>query len=121
VSENEQSNKNEIYEKTLEVLQPQVAKMKLLMNFSDTAVELVVDVIKVATEARKKEKNFASEEFLYALARNLNMFIVFDALKNMKTSLNNDNAMYKRYPLFSLFPIFFLFLPSCLNATSSFI
>jgi len=96
VSENEQSNKNEIYEKTLEVLQPQVAKMKLLMNFSDAAVELVVDVIKVATEARKKEKNFASEEFLYALARNLNMIIVFDALKNMKTSLNNDNAMYKR-------------------------
>jgi len=97
VTEGELANKNDIYEKTLEVLQPQVNLMKQLMTFSETSVDLVLDVLKGVTEARKKEKNFASEEFLYALAKTLNMFIVIDALKNMKSSLNNDNAMYKRY------------------------
>lgn len=96
MTEGELANKNDIYEKTLEVLQPQVAQMKNLMNFRDTSVDLVLEVLKAINEARKKEKNFASEEFLYALAKTLNLFIVVDALKNMKSSLNNDNAMYKR-------------------------
>jgi len=66
------------------------------MIFCESAISLVAEVVKAISESRKKEKNFPSEQFLLILAQSLNMFLVMDALKNMKTSLNNDNAMYKR-------------------------
>ena len=54
---------------------------------------------------RKKDKNaFASQRFLIKLAETFNMFMVIDALKNMKSSLNNDFAMYKRYVFLFFFP-----------------
>jgi len=45
VQQHDQSNKFEIYEKTYEVLRPEVIKMKQLMAFADKASVLCKEVL----------------------------------------------------------------------------
>ena len=98
VQQTDQWNRAEIYERTYDVLKPEVTKMKQLMAFCDKSVGICRHVLtEMLSEHRKVAKAYPSEEFLITFARILNMFMVIDALKNMKTSLNNDFAMYKRY------------------------
>lgn len=93
----DQTNKVEVSEKRYEVLRPEIIKMKQLLAFQDRAVELIADVVKRITDRKDKERNFCSEEFLVALARNFSLFMILDATKNMKASMTNDFAIYKRY------------------------
>jgi cytoplasmic FMR1 interacting protein len=98
VQQTDQYNRAEVYERTYDVLKPEVTKMKQLMAFCDKSVALVRSVLAEAlSEPRRAAKAYPSEEYLLTLARMFNLFMVIDALKNMKTSLNNDFAMYKRY------------------------
>ena len=44
----------------------------------------------------EKKKDFVSEAYLLTLGKFINMFAVLDELKNMKTSVKNDYAAYRR-------------------------
>ena len=92
---NEQENRKKIYEMTVEVLGPQVSKLIEFREFIDRAIETFADEMKSLAHEHKR-KDFISETYLITLAKFINMFVSLDALKNMKSSLNNDLAFYKR-------------------------
>jgi len=86
----------EIYEKTVEVLEPEITKLKGFMYFAERTVERFCHEVKTLSHPEKR-KDFISERYLLTLARFINMFVILDALKNMKACLNNDNTFFKRY------------------------
>lgn len=45
---------------------------------------------------QEKRKDFVSEAYLLTLGKFINMFAVLDELKNMKSSVKNDYATYRR-------------------------
>lgn len=136
---NEQPNRVEIYEKTVEVLGPEVNKLLAFMYFQRQAVdkfsqevarlcmpggtsnnlsiprnssmasslssnhsgplESSVSTSSMATLKRSQKagsSEFASEPYLLTLAKFINMFATLDELKNMKSSVKNDYATYRR-------------------------
>jgi len=86
----------EIYEKTVKVLGPEVAKAKHLMRFVQNASTRFTDEVRQLAHPEKR-KAFISETYLLTLAKLINMFATLDSLKNMKACINNDLACYKRY------------------------
>ncbi|KCV67791.1 hypothetical protein H696_05733 [Fonticula alba] len=96
VRDHDEANKAALYAHTYQVLKPLVDKMKELMAYMESSVNTVCKILVVANEARKSRGSPPSEELLLALARVFNMFISLDGLKDMKSSLNNDFAIYKR-------------------------
>ncbi|KAI8818565.1 cytoplasmic fragile-X interacting family-domain-containing protein [Fimicolochytrium jonesii] len=96
VQSNDQTNRLEMYETTFTVLQPEVNKMRKFMAFRDAAITGVTDIFaKLIPKARDTEL-FASTQYLEASARLLDMFVIMDAMKNVKGSMNNDFSMYRR-------------------------
>lgn len=139
---NEQPNRVEIYEKTVEVLAPEVNKLLAFMYFQRQAVdkfcqevarlchsgasnnnalprhasmasslsstnsstqnsnlEASVSSSSMATLKRNTKSGgseFVSENYLLTLAKFINMFATLDELKNMKSSVKNDYATYRR-------------------------
>ena len=80
----------------IEVLQPEVDKLKGFFAFQTEAIGIFCgEVKKLANENRRKD--FVSETYLMRLAQFIDMFAILDALKNMKASLNNDLAAFKRF------------------------
>jgi len=137
----EQPNRVEIYEKTVEVLGPEVNKLLALMYFQGQAVgkfcqeisrlchshgtsnsgilsrqsqmmptlsshsgpggqaEPTLSSSSMATLKRSQKggpSEFVSETYLLTLAKFINMFATLDELKNMKSSVKNDYATYRR-------------------------
>lgn len=113
---NEQPNRVEIYEKTVEVLAPEVNKLlnfmyfqvKLLLLiepptinwsfceiFQRKAIEAFSGEVKRLCHSEKR-KDFVSEAYLLTLGKFINMFAVLDELKNMKSSVKNDYSTYRR-------------------------
>ncbi len=92
---NEQPNRVEIYEKTVEVLAPEVNKLLNLMYFQKKAVDRFCGEVKRLSHEEKR-KDFVSEAYLLTLGKFVNMFAVLDELKNMKSSVKNDYATYRR-------------------------
>ena len=99
IKAHEQSNRMEIYEKTVEVLGPEIAKAKQLMRFVQNAATRFSEEVRSLAHPEKR-KDFISETYLLTLAKLINMFATLDALKNMKACINNDLACYKRYVAF---------------------
>ncbi|XP_074651924.1 cytoplasmic FMR1-interacting protein 2-like isoform X2 [Tubulanus polymorphus] len=95
VKSNEQPNRVEIYEKIVEVLDPQVHKLTNFMYFQKKANERFCNEVKRLCHKEKKN-DFVSEAYIVTLAKFLNMFAVLDELKNMKASVKNDYAAYRR-------------------------
>ena len=93
---NEQPNRVEIYEKTVEVLAPEVNKLLNFMRFQRTAIERFCTEVKRLCHAEKR-KDFVSEAYLLTLGKFINMFAILDELKNMKSSVKNDYSTYRRY------------------------
>lgn len=85
----------EIYEKTVAVLGPEVAKAKDLMRFVNSASGRFCEEVRILAHPEKR-KDFISETYLLTLAKLINMFATLDALKNMKACINNDLACHKR-------------------------
>ena len=79
----------EIYEKTVEVLAPEVNKLLNLMYFQRKAIERFRDEVKRLSHEEKR-KDFVSEAYLLTLGKFINMFAVLDELKNMKSSVKNE-------------------------------
>uniref|UniRef100_A0A4W3JQ47 CYRIA/CYRIB Rac1 binding domain-containing protein n=1 Tax=Callorhinchus milii TaxID=7868 RepID=A0A4W3JQ47_CALMI len=92
---NEQPNRVEIYEKTVEVLEPEVTKLMNFMYFQRNAIERFCNEVKRLCHAERR-KDFVSEAYLLTLGKFINMFAVLDELKNMKCSVKNDHSAYKR-------------------------
>ncbi|KAK2117024.1 Cytoplasmic FMR1-interacting protein 2 [Saguinus oedipus] len=114
---NEQPNRVEIYEKTVEVLEPEVTKLMKFMKgltgwlgisgqwkwngayigavISRKAIERFCSEVKRLCHAERR-KDFVSEAYLLTLGKFINMFAVLDELKNMKCSVKNDHSAYKR-------------------------
>ncbi|PAA91196.1 hypothetical protein BOX15_Mlig033928g1, partial [Macrostomum lignano] len=95
IRSNEQSNKNEIHEKTIEVLQQYANRLMSFMLFHNKAIgRFCEDVKRLCLNTKRQE--FVSEAYLLTLGKMLNMFAVLDELKNMKASMKNDYSHYKR-------------------------
>lgn len=92
---NEQPNRVEIYEKTVEVLAPEVKKLLNFMYFQRKAIEAFSLEVKRLCHTEKR-KDFVSEAYLLTLGKFINMFAVLDELKNMKSSVKNDYSTYRR-------------------------
>ncbi|XP_003737710.1 cytoplasmic FMR1-interacting protein [Galendromus occidentalis] len=92
---NEQPNRVEIYQKTVEVLKPEVRKLFNFMYFQRKAIERFTAEVKRLCH-QEKRKDFVSEAYLLTLGKFINMFAVLDELKNMKSSVKNDYATYRR-------------------------
>ncbi|XP_013390578.1 cytoplasmic FMR1-interacting protein 2 isoform X3 [Lingula anatina] len=95
VKSNDQPNRVEIYEKTVEVLGPQVAKLMDFMYFQKKAIERFCGEVKRLCH-KEKRNDFVSEAYLLTLGKFINMFAVLDELKNMKSGVRNDYAAYRR-------------------------
>jgi cytoplasmic FMR1 interacting protein len=95
VSSNEQANRKEMYEAQMKVLDPEAQKLKDFYAFQERAIKSFTDEIRtLANPARVKD--FISQTTKLTLGRLVNMFMVLDALKNMKACLSNDFAFWKR-------------------------
>lgn len=137
----EQPNRAEIYEKTVEVLGPEVNKLLAFMYFQNQAVEkfcqeigrlchtpgtssnslmprhssMASSLSSTSTHSSQFESSlssssmatlkrghksgaseFVSETYLLTLGKFINMFATLDELKNMKSSVKNDYATYRR-------------------------
>lgn len=95
IKTHEQSNRMEIYEKTVQVLGPEIRKAKELMRFVQDAATRFCNEVKTLAHPERR-KDFISETYLLTLAKLVNMFATLDALKNMKACINNDLACHKR-------------------------
>jgi len=95
VKSNEQANRLDIYENTVQVLEPEVHKLMSFMHFQKKAVERFVSEVKRLSH-QERRKDFVSEAYLLTLGKFINMFAVLDALKNMKSSVKNDYSAYRR-------------------------
>jgi len=95
VQSNDQSNRQQIYEAQLEVLEPEADKLKALYAFIEAAIERFVKEIKTLANPGRI-KDFISQTTKLTLGRMVNMFMVLNTLKNMKASLSNDFAFWKR-------------------------
>lgn len=112
---NEQPNRRDLYEKIVEVLGPEVKKLLSFMYFQKAAIErFCFEVKRLCPSAssgpgsmaggggdkddskKKAGTTFVSEAYLLTLGKFINMFAVLDELKNMKSSVKNDYATYRR-------------------------
>lgn len=95
IKSNEQPNRVEIYEKTVEVLSPQVQKLMNFMYFQRNCIERFSGEVKRLCH-KEKRNDFVSEAYLLTLGKLINMFAILDELKNMKSSVKNDYSAYRR-------------------------
>lgn len=95
VKSNDQPDRIEIYEKSVEVLSPHIDKLMDLMNFQSEAISAFCIEMKRLCHP-KKEKEFISEAYLLTLGKFINMFAILDELKNMKSSVKNDHSAFRR-------------------------
>ncbi|KAH7640918.1 hypothetical protein HUG17_8387 [Dermatophagoides farinae] len=115
---NEQPNRRDLYEKIVEVLGPEVKKLLSFMYFQKAAIDRfcyevkhlcrnpnisgpdnAADSGKESSQKKSSSGNqntFVSESYLLTLGKFINMFAVLDELKNMKSSVKNDYATYRR-------------------------
>lgn len=96
-------NKNEIYEGTYDVLEPEIKKLKTFMYFQRDTIKVFCEHVKklavhFSGKKKKGEEDYSpSEAYIWCLIQLLDRFALLDALKNMKACLNNDFSFYKRY------------------------
>lgn len=95
VSSNEQENRKQMYEAQMKVLDPEAQKLKDFYSFQLQAIKAFVDEVRILANPNRI-KDFISQTIKLTLGRLVNMFMVLDALKNMKACLSNDFAFWKR-------------------------
>ena len=71
------------------------------LSFTNSCLQLqkmsIDQFCKAVKRPCQSQDTFVSEAYLLTLARFLNMFAVLDELKNIKASVKNDYATYRRY------------------------
>ncbi|KAK2176606.1 hypothetical protein NP493_652g02000 [Ridgeia piscesae] len=73
IKSHDQPNRMEIYQLTIDILEPEITKLRAFFTFQCSV-----------------------EQLLHTLGQLINMFAVLDQLKNSKASVKNDYATYKR-------------------------
>src|SRR5690349_1404970 len=87
VKTSDQANKNEVYEKSYQVLAPEVEKLKAFMLYVKRAVAQWATLVGRCVVTLREEQ--PSEQLIWALIQMTDQFALLDELKNMKT-FNND-------------------------------
>ncbi|XP_066917897.1 cytoplasmic FMR1-interacting protein 2-like isoform X2 [Clytia hemisphaerica] len=95
----EQQNRQEMYQSTLDVMKPHIQRLKDFMYFHESSTSAFCKEVKRLCHPERR-KDFVSETHLLTLGKCINMFAVLGSLKNMKACLNNDFAFYKRAETF---------------------
>ncbi|XP_025103789.1 cytoplasmic FMR1-interacting protein 2-like isoform X2 [Pomacea canaliculata] len=95
VANNEQKNRLQIYQTTIEIMEPYINKLMRFMFFQRKAVETFCGEMKRLCHT-DKSGTFVSEAYLLTLGKFIDMFAVLDELKNIKASVCNDYSAYKR-------------------------
>ncbi|XP_072014112.1 cytoplasmic FMR1-interacting protein 1-like [Amphiura filiformis] len=95
IKSNDQPNRTEIYQTFVDIMKPEIEKLFNFMRFQARAVDVFCSDIKRVSQQEKKNE-FWSESYLLTLGKVINMFVVLDALKDIKSSINNDYSAYKR-------------------------
>ena len=85
-----------MYLRTVRILQPEIAKMRAFLSFRDNAVQVVSDVFLSTVQDIQEREFFPSAAFLSTMAGVFDLFVVMDAMKSIKGSMNNDLSTYKR-------------------------
>uniref|UniRef100_A0A8W8L913 Cytoplasmic FMR1-interacting protein n=2 Tax=Magallana gigas TaxID=29159 RepID=A0A8W8L913_MAGGI len=95
IQSNNQPNREEIYTKIVEVLEPMMSKLKDFMKFTTNSIHKFGEEIKrLCHPARKND--FISEAYLLTIGKFINTFAELNELTNMKASVQNDYAAYRR-------------------------
>nr|CAD2184269.1 unnamed protein product [Meloidogyne enterolobii] len=92
---NDQPNRVEINEKIVQVLGPEVQKLNEFMKFTSLSIDRFIEEFQSISHPEKR-KDFVSESLLLMIGKLLNMFVVLDALKDMKASIKNDLSTFHR-------------------------
>ena len=84
----------ELYRTSYAILRPEILKIKDLFKYAEASTNLIA--LALRTIYPDYREGFLSDEFLYILAKSLDLIMTMDILKNGKASLNNDFSLYKR-------------------------
>ena len=87
--------KQELHIATFAILRPEVLKMKELMDFTAAAVRQLTSTLSYL-QRMDSERRVPSDPLYQGLVEVLDLLLLLDALKDMKTCLLNDFARYKR-------------------------
>lgn len=102
------AKKNAIYASTYEILKPEITKMKQLMYFKDSTIQVFINSLGAILPYFSKRSNnnmgnlqadfdfFPSDDLMELVVGFLDMVLMMDFMKNTKVSLNNDLSAYKR-------------------------
>ncbi|KAI8914667.1 cytoplasmic fragile-X interacting family-domain-containing protein [Gorgonomyces haynaldii] len=102
VQSQDQTNKEQLYRISFQILRPEIGRMFQLMHFRDKFIQTLTETMTgVIADVRDREI-FPSETFLLTLAHCFDLTVSIDAMKNFKGAMNNDLSMYKR--AISFFP-----------------
>lgn len=96
VSSDDQDNRLEIYQTTVDVLKPEIDKLKAFYRFQQNAVQRFCAEVKRLSNPEKL-KSFVSETTKLTLAKMIDLFTTLNALKNAKACLRNDFSFFRRY------------------------
>ena len=114
VKSDAQGNRAEVYQTTVDVLAPEITKLRNLYKFQEGAISRFADeirhlahpeVIKVRIASShhitphhttSHHQGFMSQTALACLGKMIAMFAVLNELKNVKACLNNDFSLYRR-------------------------
>lgn len=95
VQNNAQENRLQIYQTTVEIMEPHINKLMQFMFFQRRAIETFCGEVKRLCH-KEKRNDLVSEAYLLTLGKFINMFAELDELKNVKASVCNDYSAYKR-------------------------
>jgi hypothetical protein len=87
-------NKKELYAKNLQLLDPNIQKMRALSVYNDIMVQKVVEYVQ--TILKTNDAGTPSKEQFDTLTRVLDTVLILDYLKTWQAGLNNDFSMYRR-------------------------
>ena len=87
--------KHQIHELTFAILRPEVLKVRQLMEYSAKAVKVVATVL-AYMQRIETERRVPSDPLYLGVVQLLDVLLLLDALKDMRTCLINDFSRYKR-------------------------
>lgn len=87
--------KHEINRKVVEILRPEILKLKDLMQFVNQTLALLTEIVTALASGSGREK-IIPEGLNVAIIKLLDVLLKLDNLKDMKSCLNNDFSRYRR-------------------------
>ena len=87
-------NKGDIYAKTFEVLEPEIQKIRDIMQFKDEAIDLFCEEVKSLT-SKEKQTDLVPELLLMNMIKILDYFASIDAIMNSKACITTDFNLFK--------------------------